>query len=57
MRWTLARWQFAVTFGWDNLPKRAHLATIWLASTGTILSAYFIILAANSWMRPAAPCS
>jgi cytochrome d ubiquinol oxidase subunit I len=37
-------------FGWDKLPKRLHLATIWLASIGTILSAYFI-LAANSWMQ------
>ena len=27
-----------------------HLATIWLASLGTMLSAYFI-LAANSWMQ------
>src|ERR1700722_6373566 len=37
-------------FGWDRLPKKLHLATIWLASIGTILSAYFI-LAANSWMQ------
>ncbi|WP_020658969.1 cytochrome ubiquinol oxidase subunit I [Amycolatopsis benzoatilytica] len=37
-------------FGWDRLPKRLHLATIWLASIGTLLSAYFI-LAANSWMQ------
>jgi cytochrome d ubiquinol oxidase subunit I len=37
-------------FGWDRLPKRIHLATIWLASIGTVLSAYFI-LAANSWMQ------
>lgn len=37
-------------FGWDKLPRGLHLATIWLASTGTILSAYFI-LAANSWMQ------
>jgi cytochrome bd ubiquinol oxidase subunit I len=37
-------------FGWDRLPKRVHLACIWLASIGTILSAYFI-LAANSWMQ------
>jgi cytochrome d ubiquinol oxidase subunit I len=37
-------------FGWDRLPKRVHLATIWLAATGTLLSAYFI-LAANSWMQ------
>jgi cytochrome d ubiquinol oxidase subunit I len=37
-------------FGWDRLPKRVHLATIWLAAIGTMLSAYFI-LAANSWMQ------
>ncbi|MFB9236540.1 cytochrome ubiquinol oxidase subunit I [Plantactinospora siamensis] len=37
-------------FGWDRLPKRLHLATIWLAAAGTVLSAYFI-LAANSWMQ------
>ena len=37
-------------FGWDRLPKKVHLATIWLASIGTMLSAYFI-LAANSWMQ------
>ncbi len=37
-------------FGWDRLPKKIHLATIWLASFGTILSAYFI-LAANAWMQ------
>ena len=37
-------------FGWDRLSKRVHLACIWLAAIGTILSAYFI-LAANSWMQ------
>ena len=37
-------------FGWDRLPKKVHLSTIWLASLGTMLSAYFI-LAANSWMQ------
>jgi cytochrome d ubiquinol oxidase subunit I len=37
-------------FGWDRLPKRVHLATIWIAAFGTILSAFFI-LAANSWMQ------
>jgi len=37
-------------FGWDRLPKKIHLASIWLAATGTLLSAYFI-LAANSWMQ------
>ncbi|MEK6466388.1 cytochrome ubiquinol oxidase subunit I [Pseudonocardia carboxydivorans] len=37
-------------FGWDRLSKGVHLACIWLATTGTVLSAYFI-LAANSWMQ------
>ena len=37
-------------FGWDRLPKKIHLATIWLASLGTVFSAYFI-LAANAWMQ------
>ncbi|MGE4427565.1 MAG: cytochrome ubiquinol oxidase subunit I [Solirubrobacteraceae bacterium] len=37
-------------FGWNHLPKRIHLATIWLVFIGTLLSAYFI-LAANAWMQ------
>ena len=37
-------------FGWDRLPRRVHLACIWVAAIGTVLSAYFI-LAANSWMQ------
>jgi len=37
-------------FGWDRLPKRVHLATIWAAVIGSNLSAYFI-LAANAWMK------
>ncbi|MEN9693344.1 MAG: hypothetical protein RLZZ330_988 [Actinomycetota bacterium] len=37
-------------FGWDKLPKKVHLATIWLAAIGTALSAYFI-LAANAFMQ------
>ncbi|BBG03664.1 MULTISPECIES: cytochrome ubiquinol oxidase subunit I [Pseudonocardia] len=37
-------------FGWDRLSRRVHLACIWLAAIGTVLSAYFI-LAANSWMQ------
>ena len=37
-------------FGWDRLPKKIHLATIWIAAIGTIFSAYFI-LAANAWMQ------
>ncbi|HWX86801.1 MAG TPA: cytochrome ubiquinol oxidase subunit I [Solirubrobacteraceae bacterium] len=37
-------------FGWDRLPKRVHLACIWLVAGGSMLSAMFI-LAANSWMQ------
>src|SRR5437763_210586 len=37
-------------FGWDRLPKRVHLACIWLVAFGSMLSAAFI-LAANSWMQ------
>jgi cytochrome d ubiquinol oxidase subunit I len=37
-------------FGWDRLPKKLHLMTIWAAALGTLLSSYFI-LAANSWMQ------
>ncbi|MFC5502130.1 cytochrome ubiquinol oxidase subunit I [Lysinimonas soli] len=37
-------------FGWGRLPKRVHLATLWLAVIGSWLSAFFIIVA-NSWMQ------
>ena len=37
-------------FGWDRLPKKVHVATIWIVATGALLSAYFI-LAANAWMQ------
>jgi cytochrome d ubiquinol oxidase subunit I len=37
-------------FGWDRLPKKLHLASIWATAIGTLLSAFFI-LAANSWMQ------
>lgn len=37
-------------FGWGRLPKRVHLATIWLAVIGSWISAFFIIVA-NSWMQ------
>ncbi|MGL5405412.1 MAG: cytochrome ubiquinol oxidase subunit I [Propionibacteriaceae bacterium] len=37
-------------FGWDRLPKKLHLMTIWLASIGTLVSSVFI-LAANSFMQ------
>jgi cytochrome d ubiquinol oxidase subunit I len=37
-------------FGRGRLSPRVHLATIWLVSIGTVLSAFFI-LAANAWMQ------
>ncbi|HVG67521.1 MAG TPA: cytochrome ubiquinol oxidase subunit I, partial [Gaiellales bacterium] len=36
-------------FGWQRLSPRLHLATIWLATLGTWLSAFFILVA-NSWI-------
>jgi cytochrome d ubiquinol oxidase subunit I len=37
-------------FGWNVLPKRVHLVTVWMIPVGAFLSALFII-AANSWMQ------
>jgi cytochrome bd ubiquinol oxidase subunit I len=37
-------------FGWDILPKRVHLACIWIVAVAVNLSAFFI-LAANSFMQ------
>ena len=37
-------------FGWDRLPKRVHLATIWLVALGSNLSALWILIA-NSFMQ------
>ncbi len=37
-------------FGWDILPRKVHLATIWAVAVGAVLSAAFI-MAANSWMQ------
>ncbi|MYQ47125.1 cytochrome ubiquinol oxidase subunit I, partial [Streptomyces sp. SID4985] len=37
-------------FGWHRLPKKVHLACIWVVTIGSLLSAYFI-LAANSFMQ------
>jgi cytochrome bd-type quinol oxidase subunit 1 len=37
-------------FGWDKLPRRVHLLTIWAVAFGSAFSALFI-LAANSWMQ------
>jgi cytochrome bd-type quinol oxidase subunit 1 len=37
-------------FGWDKLPRRVHLATIWAVFLGSVLSGAFI-MSANSWMQ------
>ncbi|HEX6230873.1 MAG TPA: cytochrome ubiquinol oxidase subunit I [Actinomycetota bacterium] len=37
-------------FGWNRLPERVHLASIWIVAFGTTISALFI-LAANAWMQ------
>ena len=37
-------------FGWNRLPPRVHLATLWVVVLGSWLSAYFILVA-NSWMQ------
>ncbi|GAB3917003.1 putative integral membrane cytochrome D ubiquinol oxidase (Subunit I) CydA [Microlunatus endophyticus] len=37
-------------FGWDKLPRKVHLACIWIVAVATVLSAWWI-LAANSWMQ------
>lgn len=37
-------------FGWDRVSPKLHLAAIWLAAIGSILSAVFILVA-NAWMQ------
>jgi cytochrome d ubiquinol oxidase subunit I len=37
-------------FGWDKLPKLAHLACIWLVALATTISAFWILVA-NSFMQ------
>ncbi|MGW1007555.1 cytochrome ubiquinol oxidase subunit I [Streptomyces sp. NPDC002520] len=37
-------------FGWTRIPKKLHLATIWIVTVGSALSAFFI-LAGNSFMQ------
>jgi cytochrome d ubiquinol oxidase subunit I len=37
-------------FGWDRISKGLHLATIWLVSIGSIISALWILIA-NVWMQ------
>jgi cytochrome d ubiquinol oxidase subunit I len=37
-------------FGWDTLPKKVHLAAIWVVAVGSNLSAFWILVA-NSFMQ------
>ncbi len=37
-------------FGWERLPKKIHLASIWLVAIGSNLSALWILIA-NGWMQ------
>lgn len=37
-------------FGWETVPKRLHLASIWLVALGSNISAFWI-LTANAWMQ------
>ena len=41
-------------FGWGRLSPRVHLATIWLVSLGTWLSAFFILVANSGRSTPSA---
>lgn len=37
-------------FGWDRLPKKVHLGTIWMVALGSSMSSLWILIA-NSWMQ------
>lgn len=37
-------------FGWNRLPQKVHLLTIWLVAIGSNLSAFWILVA-SSWMH------
>ncbi|UHA75493.1 cytochrome ubiquinol oxidase subunit I [Paenibacillus sp. 481] len=39
-------------FGWDRLSKKVHLACIWLVSFGTMMSAFWILVANSFMQRP-----
>jgi cytochrome d ubiquinol oxidase subunit I len=39
-------------FGWDRLPKKLHLASIWLVAIGSNLSALWILIANSFMQRP-----
>lgn len=40
-------------FGWDRLPKKAHLACIWLVAAGSNVSAFWILVANSFMQQPA----
>jgi cytochrome bd ubiquinol oxidase subunit I len=40
-------------FGWEKLPARVHLATIWLVAVGSNLSALWILIANSFMQQPA----
>jgi cytochrome d ubiquinol oxidase subunit I len=37
-------------FGWDRLPQKVHLASIWMVALATNISSLWILIA-NSWMQ------
>ena len=37
-------------FGWEKVSKRTHLAATWLTALGTMISAWWILVA-NAWMQ------
>ena len=39
-------------FGWDKLPKKVHLLSIWLVAIGSNLSALWILVANSFMLRP-----
>src|SRR3990172_8994063 len=39
-------------FGWDKLPKKAHLASIWLVAIGANISALWILIATSFMQQP-----
>lgn len=39
-------------FGWDRLSKKVHLLCIWLVSIGTLISAFWILVANSFMQRP-----
>jgi cytochrome d ubiquinol oxidase subunit I len=40
-------------FGWDRLPRKAHLSAIWLVAVGSNISALWILIANSFMQQPA----